>query len=129
MGMFSPTSHTQGAQVMRALHPAPRPALRPLLGFVAVLSAGLTAFQPTAAQSTRAITPADYDQWKSIARPSLTNDGRWAVYTLVPQVGEGWLVARSTSGATEYRFSRGFIGRPTLQTSGRDRYTAPAVAL
>src|SRR5581483_9938997 len=66
---------------------------------------------------------------KSIVGPTLTADGRWAVYTLEPQVGEGFLVARSTSGSTEYKFSRGYIGRPTLQTSGRDRYSPPAVAI
>ena len=104
-------------------------ALRTALASAAVSSLALVAFPSANAQSSRAITPADYDQWKSISNPVLTNDGRWAVYTLVPQVGEGWLVARSTSGATEYRFSRGFIGRPTLQTSGRDRYTAPPVAV
>jgi dipeptidyl aminopeptidase/acylaminoacyl peptidase len=103
--------------------------MRALRLLFAVLAAGLLTIRSAGAQSTRAITSADYDQWKSISSPTLTNDGRWAVYSLVPEVGEGWLVARSTSGGTEYKFSRGFIGRPTLQTSGRDRYAAPAVAI
>src|SRR5205085_11617878 len=42
----------------------------------------------------------------------LSNDGKWAVYTLIPQVGDGELVIRSTTSATEYHVPRGFLGRP-----------------
>src|SRR5215208_1212718 len=68
---------------------------------------------PLAAQSAKkALTQSDWDKWKSINSPALSNDGKWAVYTLLPQVGDGELVIRSTSGSTEYRVPRGFIGRP-----------------
>ena len=69
---------------------------------------------PLAAQTTpkRALTQADWDTWRSINGATLSNDGRWAVYTLVPQVGDGELVIRATQGATEYRVPRGFLGRP-----------------
>ena len=60
----------------------------------------------------KALTQADWDKWKSINAPALSNDGKWAVYTLIPQVGDGELVIRSTSGSTEYRVPRGFLGRP-----------------
>jgi dienelactone hydrolase len=60
----------------------------------------------------RALTQADWDHWRSITGAALSNDGRWAVYTLIPQVGDGELIVRSTSAATEYRVPRGFIGRP-----------------
>ncbi len=70
---------------------------------------------PAAAQapvSKRALTQADWDRWRSIAGAALSNDGKWAGYTLIPQVGDGEMVIRSTQGATEYRIPRGFLGRP-----------------
>ena len=70
---------------------------------------------PAAAQapvSKRALTQADWDRWRSITGAALSNDGKWAGYTLIPQVGDGEMVIRSTQGATEYRVPRGFLGRP-----------------
>src|SRR5512143_506659 len=68
---------------------------------------------PLAAQAAKKVlTQGDWDKWKSINAPTLSNDGKWAVYTLIPQVGDGELVIRSTSGTTEYRVPRGYIGRP-----------------
>jgi dipeptidyl aminopeptidase/acylaminoacyl peptidase len=68
---------------------------------------------PLAAHAQKKVlTQADWDKWKSITSPELSNDGKWAVYTLVPQVGDGELVIRSTTGSTEYRVPRGFLGRP-----------------
>jgi hypothetical protein len=66
----------------------------------------------------RIITPDDYERWRSIQGATLTNDGKWAVYTIGPRVGEGDLVVRSTSGSTEYRYARGYIGRPSRTPSG-----------
>src|SRR5512146_3269637 len=68
---------------------------------------------PLGAQSAKKVlTQADWDKWKSINAPALSNDGKWAVYTLIPQVGDGELVIRSTTSSTEYRIPRGYIGRP-----------------
>jgi len=68
---------------------------------------------PVMAQAQKkTLTQADWDKWKTINAPALSNDGKWAVYTLIPQVGDGELVIRSTSGSTEYRVPRGFLGRP-----------------
>src|SRR5438045_5619674 len=68
---------------------------------------------PLAAQaSKKVLTQADWDKWKSINAPALSSDGKWAVYTLIPQVGDGELVIRSTTSGTEYRVPRGFLGRP-----------------
>ena len=68
--------------------------------------------------SKKVLTQADWDIWKSINGPALSSDGKWAVYTLVPQVGDGELVIRSTSGSTEYRVPRGYIGRPNNTPGG-----------
>jgi prolyl oligopeptidase family protein len=67
---------------------------------------------PLAAQTAKKVlTQADWDKWKSINAPALSNDGKWAVYTLIPQVGDGELVIRSTTSSTEYHVPRGYIGR------------------
>jgi len=60
----------------------------------------------------KALTQADWDRWRSINNPTLSNDGKWAAYTLQPQVGDGEFVVRATSGTTEYRVPVGYIGRP-----------------
>ncbi|MEX1184788.1 MAG: prolyl oligopeptidase family serine peptidase [Gemmatimonadota bacterium] len=60
----------------------------------------------------RVLTQTDYDLWRSIQGATLSNDGRWVLYTVQPLVGEGELVVRSTATDTEYRHTRGFTGRP-----------------
>ena len=84
-------------------------------GILLVLGAATPVF---AQSSKKVLTQADWDIWKSITAPALSNDGKWAVYTLVPQVGDGELVIRSTSGSTEYRVPRGYIGRPNNTPGG-----------
>ena len=86
---------------------------------------------PPLAPGKKAITQDTYDEWKTISGSSLSNDGKWAVYTVSPVVGEGELIARATSGATEYKAPRGYTGRPQLQASAdsaaqfsADRYCA-----
>ena len=76
----------------------------------------------------RALTPDDWDKWRSISGAAISNDGKWAVYSLVPQVGDGELVIRATQAATEYRVPRGFVGRPQMVAGARDtlNVTAPA---
>ena len=64
------------------------------------------------------LTPADWDQWKSINAPALSSDGKWAVYTLLPQLGDGELVIRSTSGNTEFRVPRGYLSRANNTPGG-----------
>ena len=78
----------------------------------------LLAFPVAVQAQKKALTQADWDKWKSINAPTLSPDGKWAVYTLIPQVGDGELVVRSTSGSTEYHVPRGFIGRPNNTPGG-----------
>src|ERR1043166_1957605 len=69
---------------------------------------------PAAASAQRAkkpLTQADWDRWRSITSPTLSSDGKWASYTLTPQVGDGEFVVRATSGSTEIRIPVGYIGR------------------
>jgi dienelactone hydrolase len=65
------------------------------------------------------ITQDTYDEWRGISGSTLSADGKWAVYTVSPVVGEGELIVRSTSSATEYRVPRGYTGRPQLQAGAQ----------
>jgi dipeptidyl aminopeptidase/acylaminoacyl peptidase len=60
------------------------------------------------------ITQDTYDLWRTISGASLSNDGRWAAYTVSPVVGEGELIVRATASTTEFKAPRGFTGRPQL---------------
>jgi hypothetical protein len=70
------------------------------------------------AQAKKVLTQADWDQWRTISAPALSSDGKWAAYTLIPQVGDGELVIRATTGTTEYRVPRGYLGRPNNVPGG-----------
>src|SRR5262245_65125336 len=82
---------------------------------------------PLLAQSTqkKALTQADWDRWRSITNPTLSNDGKWAAYTLTPQVGDGEFVVHATSGTTEYRVPVGYTGRPNNVPGGLRPPQAP----
>jgi len=69
------------------------------LALMAALAAPLQA-QPTGKKS---ITQDTYDIWKSIQGAALSSDGRWAIYTLTPVVGDGEVIVRATEGSVEYR--------------------------
>jgi hypothetical protein len=80
------------------------------------------------ADGKKPITQDTYDEWRVIQGATLSQDGKWAVYTLTPVVGEGQVVARSTSGTTEYRAPRGFTGRPQLQAGATGGAFTPQAA-
>lgn len=70
---------------------------------------------PPAPAGKKTITQDTYDEWRTISGSTLSNDGKWAMYTVSPVVGEGEVVVRATTGTTEYRAPRGYTGRPQLQ--------------
>src|SRR5215203_1743868 len=78
----------------------------------ALLVAALPACLLAQSAQKKALTQADWDRWRSINAATLSNDGKWAAYTLTPQVGDGEFVVRATSGTTEYKVPVGYIGRP-----------------
>jgi dipeptidyl aminopeptidase/acylaminoacyl peptidase len=74
------------------------------------------------AQGTRRpLTPADWAHWKSITGTAVSPDGKWVAYSLTPQEGDGDFVVRATTGSTEYRIPRGFIGRPNMVAGSSGR--------
>ncbi len=74
------------------------------------------------------ITQDVYDAWRSIQGAALSPNGQWTVYTLAPVVGNGELIVRSTSGATEIRVPRGYVGRPAVTTAAGG-FSAPAARI
>ncbi len=49
----------------------------------------------------KVLTQDTYDSWKQIQGSTLSADGKWAIYTLSPVVGDGEVVVRATHGSAE----------------------------
>ncbi|MDX2181680.1 MAG: prolyl oligopeptidase family serine peptidase [Bryobacteraceae bacterium] len=62
---------------------------------------------PLFAQTTRPISHADYDAWRSITPPKLSPDGRWVVYGIFPQVGDGQVIVKELATGKEIRENAG----------------------
>jgi dienelactone hydrolase len=58
-----------------------------------------------------------YDGWRSIQGTQLSRDGRWLVYALVPQDGDGELVALDLKANKEFRAARG--KQPVITAEGK----------
>ncbi|HWC76059.1 MAG TPA: prolyl oligopeptidase family serine peptidase, partial [Blastocatellia bacterium] len=104
------------------------------LSAIALLLAGLAPAQAP----KRPLTPADFDSWNSIQGQSLSRDGKFLAYALVPQEGDGTIVVRNLGTGSEWRYNRGaqptrqpdppgepgagpppFSGRPSFTADGR----------
>ena len=55
----------------------------------------------------RPLTHADYDSWRAIQGQSLSREGKFVAYALVPQDGDGEIVVRNLATGAEWRHSRG----------------------
>lgn len=69
-----------------------------------LVSASGVAQQGTA---KRPLAHSDYDSWRAIQGQSLSRDGRYVAYALVPQDGDGEVVVRNLASGVEWRHSRG----------------------
>lgn len=85
------------------------------------LSAGAVA----GAQGRKVLTQDTYDTWRQIQGAVLSADGRWAMYTLTPVVGDGDVVLRETRGTRERRIPRGWTGRPVTTVTADSPFVAP----
>src|SRR5215216_2531084 len=92
----------------RSLHHARQARLRKkitaLCLSILLLSTSVFA-QQTA--SKRPLTHADYDSWRSIQGQTLSRDGKFVAYALVPQDGDGEIVVRNLTTGAEWRHTRG----------------------
>jgi dipeptidyl aminopeptidase/acylaminoacyl peptidase len=64
------------------------------------------AISPALAQN-KVLTHAEYDSWKSLIGPRLSNDGKFLTFTISPQDGDGMFEVKSTDGSKSYKFDRG----------------------
>ncbi|HEY6404207.1 MAG TPA: hypothetical protein VI479_22490, partial [Blastocatellia bacterium] len=79
------------------------------------------------ASSKRPLTHQDYDGWRSIQGQTISRDGKFIAYALVPQDGDGEVVVRNLATGVEWRHGRGW--RPPAVPSGDDEAPAgPAIA-
>jgi dienelactone hydrolase len=85
-----------------------------LISFVALT---LTAAAGLALAAKRPLSYDAYDGWRSIQGTELSRDGQWLVYVLVPQDGDGELVALNLQTNTEYRSPRG--KQPVITVDGK----------
>jgi hypothetical protein len=89
-------------------HSANRIEVRKYLAavFVLVLLVSTTtlAQQPG---TKRPLTHSDYDSWRAIQGQSLSRDGKFVAYALVPQDGDGEVVVRNLATGVEWRHTRG----------------------
>src|SRR4029450_716866 len=86
--------------------------------FAAPLVLGLAlASAPAAQTANRPLTHEDYDAWRSIYTPTLTRDGRFLVYSYMPQEGDGDLVIRDLKTGQERREGVGAIPPPVIQNA------------
>ncbi len=59
------------------------------------------------AQTKRPVAHTDYDSWNSIVTPKISNDGRYVIYGLFPQEGDGYAVIRELATRREIRLPAG----------------------
>jgi dipeptidyl aminopeptidase/acylaminoacyl peptidase len=91
---------------------------------VATLAVCLLA-TPGAQTQKRPLTHADYDAWRSIYTPTLTPDGRWLIYSFMPQEGDGDLIVRDLETGQERREPVGALPPPVIQTAEEINPDAP----
>lgn len=72
------------------------------------------------AQGKRPLNHGDYDGWRSIVGQRLSNDGKFLVYGLFPQEGDGEVVIRNLVTGKEQREPAGLRPAPTPPTPGEE---------
>ncbi len=60
------------------------------------------------AQNKKPLDHTVYDQWQSVQAPQISNDGKWVVYMVNPQEGDGELILQSTDGKYKKQVPRGY---------------------
>ena len=60
------------------------------------------------AQSKKPLDHSVYDRWQSVQGAQISDDGKWVVYMVNPQEGDGDLVIQSTDGSYKKTVARGY---------------------
>ena len=59
------------------------------------------------ADAKKVLDHSSFDDWKKVTNHSLSNDGKWAAFSINPQEGDGVLTIRNTSNGKEINIQRG----------------------
>lgn len=94
-----------------------RKSMSRILTLVLLAAALAVTPAPSAAPEKKPLAYDAYDGWRSIQGTQLSRSGAWLTYALVPQEGDGELVARNLETDKEYRAPRG--KQPALTPDGR----------
>ena len=76
------------------------------------------------AMAKRPLAHQDYDGWRSIQGQTISRDGKFIAYALIPQDGDGEIVVRNLATGVEWRHGRGW--RPPTPTPDGDETPGPA---
>jgi dipeptidyl aminopeptidase/acylaminoacyl peptidase len=76
------------------------------------------------ATAKRPLTHQDYDSWRSIQGQTISRDGKFIAYALIPQDGDGEVVVRNLATGVEWRYGRGW--RPPTPPPDGDETPGPA---
>lgn len=60
------------------------------------------------AQSKKPIDHSVYDRWQSVQGAQISDDGKWVVYMINPQEGDGEMIIQSTDGNYKKAVARGY---------------------
>src|ERR1017187_3558910 len=93
---------------------------RPFLRVPACLFAAAALITVSLAQSQGPFNHGDYAGWRSIVGQRLSNDGKFLVYGLFPQEGDGEVVIRNLVTGKEQRELAGQRPAPTPPTPGEE---------
>ncbi len=63
----------------------------------------------------RSLTIADFDSWKTLENVTLSVDGRWLLFSEMPQEGDGRLVLKPTHMDTAFFLSRAYKARASAE--------------
>src|SRR4051794_31734094 len=78
------------------------------------------------AQNKRPLNHGDYDSWRSITGERLSRDGKYLIYGVFPQEGDGEIVIRNLVTGQEQREPGGMRPAPAQPTPGEEGPAAPA---
>src|ERR1700681_3949572 len=90
-----------------------------------LLTAALLLSVASAQSGKRPLNHKDYDGWRSIASPHLSNDGKFLAYGLFPQEGDGEVVIRNLVTGKEQREPAGARPAPTPAATPEEGPPAP----
>jgi dipeptidyl aminopeptidase/acylaminoacyl peptidase len=83
--------------------------------------------QASSITAKRPLTHQDYDGWRSIQGQTISRDGKFIAYALIPQDGDGEIVVRNLATGVEWRYGRGWRP-PTPPPAGDEAPAGGALA-